>query len=145
MRLQLILAVILLHGCKAADVAQNFESCEVPQSDILTDPVAEYSILHECEATTSGHALLKFGIYSDGTACAGAYDDNGEIFQSCERTWTRPTCINVVIENQSASTSFNIDYINPGSPDGFNANITYTSPDETFTYAYRCTKVQFNP
>lgn len=145
MKLQLLIFAVAFSGCKASDIAapiDDNETCQVPQSTILTDSTDTTDYLWECKAAIiQDAAKLIFFFEKSGTGGDIALDPdtNEVIFTESDRPWTRPTCIDLQITHDSGST-FTLSAINKVTDDSFNTNIRYLSSNEDFTYSYTCTK-----
>jgi len=135
------LSVLFLAGCKGAPTASSaldLETCAVAQSKIITTDPNNNRVLVCSPTATPTAATLSFILDSGGTACVQANEPEGDlIFSHCDRTWTRPTCINVEVANSDVSTFYldNMVYVNDTRT---TMNIRYKSESEDFTYSYQC-------
>ena len=134
------LVLAFLCSCKAAQVAApvlDLETCSIKDSELKKASTASVDYVWDCTPSNSAIYPQSLQFKSDGSACTATYDLEGNILtSSCESTYVRNSCSEVVITHGSSITTLGSITATSG---GFSTSInTKDSSEDYGTQSYTC-------
>ena len=121
--------------------ALDLETCSIKDSELKKASTASVDYVWDCTPSNSAIYPQAFLFKSDGTACTESYDLEGNLISSsCESTYVRNSCSEVVITHGTSITTLgSITATSGGFTTSMNINI---DNEDLGNQSYTCTQVE---